>query len=55
MKNSKNPLNLSNDSCLYYAAHLTWETKYEDSFYNIKPEFNFETEHGSFIYKQREH
>lgn len=29
--------------------------KYEDGFYNMKPEFNFETEHGSFIYKQKEH
>lgn len=27
--------------------------KYEDGFYNMKPEFN--SEHGSFIYKQKEH
>lgn len=47
----KSPFDLSNYSGLYYAGNLTWETalKYEDSFYNIKPEFNFETEHG-FIY-----
>lgn len=48
---------MSNDSGLYYAINLTWEIalKYENSFYNIKPEFDFETEHGSFTYKQKEH
>lgn len=47
----KSPFNLSNYSGLHYVANLTWETalKYKDSFYNTKPEFNFETEHG-FIY-----
>ena len=43
---------MPNDSSLCYAADLSWETslKYEDGFYHIKPEFNFETEHGSFIH-----
>ena len=52
----KYPLNMPNYSGLCYAADLSWETslKYEDGFYHIKPQFNFETEHGSFIniYKQ---
>ena len=47
---------MPNYSGLCYAADLSWETslKYEDGFYHIKPQFNFETEHGSFIniYKQ---
>lgn len=51
MKNLRNLLNLFNDFCLYYVVYLIWEIKYEDSFYNIKLEFNFEIEYGSFIYK----
>lgn len=56
-KTQKNPLNLSSDSGPYYAANLTWESawKYEDFFYNIKPEFNFESKRRSFLYKQKEH